>query len=181
MAVNLVTRDTARVFFGRDIECAQCHDHPLISDYEQSEYYGLLAFLDRSYIFQPDKKKPAVIAEKAEGVVKFKSVFTGYEGETRPRLPGEREITEPTFKKGEEYKVKPAKNVRPVPKYSRREKFAELATAGTNEVLQQEHRQPVMGRDDGPGSGQSRSICTTPKTRPPRRSCWICSPSSSWR
>ncbi len=135
MAVNLVTRDTARVFFGRDIECAQCHDHPLISDYEQSEYYGLLAFLDRSSIFQPDKKKPAVIAEKAEGVVKFKSVFTGYEGETRPRLPGEKEIAEPTFKKGEEYQVKPAKNVRPVPKYSRREKFAELATAGTNDYF----------------------------------------------
>ncbi len=135
MAVNLVTRDTARVFFGRDIECAQCHDHPLISDYEQSEYYGILAFLDRSYIFQPDKKKPAVIAEKAEGVVKFKSVFTGYEGETRPRLPGETEITEPTFKKGEEYKIKPAKNVRPVPEYSRREKFAELATAGSNEYF----------------------------------------------
>lgn len=135
MAVNLVTRDAARVFFGRDIECAQCHDHPLISDYEQSEYYGILAFLDRSSLFQADKKKPAVIAEKAEGAVKFKSVFTGYEGETRPRLPGEEQITEPTFKKGEEYKVKPAKNVRSVPKYSRREKFAELATAGTNEAF----------------------------------------------
>ncbi|MCA9068888.1 MAG: DUF1549 domain-containing protein, partial [Planctomycetaceae bacterium] len=132
MAVNLVTRDSARVFFGRDIECAQCHDHPLISDYEQSEYYGLLAFLNRSSLFQADKKKPAVLAEKAEGTAKFKSVFTGYEGETRPRLPGAKEIDEPTFKKGDEYKVKPAKNVRPVPKYSRREKFAALATDGTN-------------------------------------------------
>lgn len=132
LSVNLITRDTARIFFGRDIECAQCHDHPLISDYEQSEYYGLLAFVSRSSLFQPDPKKPAVIAEVAEGTAKFKSVFTGYEGETLPRLPGEAEITEPAFKKGEEYQVKPAKNVRPVPKYSRREKLAELASAGTN-------------------------------------------------
>ncbi len=135
VSVNLITRDTARVFFGRNIECAQCHDHPLISDYEQSEYYGMLAFLNRSSLFQPDKKKPAIIAETAEGLVKFKSVFTGYEGETLPRLPGEQEIAEPTFKKGEEYQVKPAKNVRPVPKYSRRQKLAELATAGTNEAF----------------------------------------------
>lgn len=135
MAVNLVTRDAARVFFGRDIECAQCHDHPLISDYEQQEYYGILAFLNRSSLFQADKKKPAMIAEKAEGSVKFKSVFTGYEGATLPRLPGEEEIVEPTFKKGEEYQVKPAKNVRPVPKFSRRQKFGELATSGTNEAF----------------------------------------------
>ncbi len=135
METHLVTRDTARVFFGRDLECAQCHDHPLISDYEQSEYYGLLAFLNRSSLFQPDKKKPAVLAEKAEGNAKFKSVFTGYEGDTRPRLPGEKEITEPAFPKGQEYQVKPAKNVRPVPKFSRRQKFAELATAGTNEAF----------------------------------------------
>lgn len=135
LSVNLITRDTARIFFGRDIECAQCHDHPLISDYEQSEYYGLLAFVNRSSLFQPDPKKPAVIAEVAEGTAKFKSVFTGYEGETRPRLPGEAEITEPVFKKGEEYEVKPAKNVRSVPKYSRRQKLAELASAGTNEAF----------------------------------------------
>src|SRR5262249_27780802 len=32
---NLLTRDVSRMFLGRDIQCAQCHDHPLIDDYKQ--------------------------------------------------------------------------------------------------------------------------------------------------
>lgn len=138
LTVDLLTRDVGRVFFGMDLECAQCHDHPLVNDYFQADYYGIYAFFNRSYIFQPDKKQPAVIAEKAEGDVKFKSVFTGDEGDTRPRLPGDQQIEEPTFKKGEEYKVKPdpKKNtVRPVPNYSRREVLAKLVQEGKNDAF----------------------------------------------
>jgi hypothetical protein len=125
---NLLTREVGRMFFGVDLQCAQCHDHPLIDDYVQTDYYGIYAFLNRSYVFQPDKKKPAVLAEKGEGQVSFKSVFTEESGNTRPRLPGSAQIDEPAFAKGEEYKVKPAKNVKPVPKFSRREQLAKLAT-----------------------------------------------------
>ncbi|NJN49517.1 MAG: DUF1553 domain-containing protein, partial [Alkalinema sp. RL_2_19] len=42
------------------------------------------------------------------------------------------EIDEPFFAKGDEYTVAPADKVRPVPKYSRRAKLAELATDGSN-------------------------------------------------
>jgi len=135
LSTDLLTRDVGRIFFGMDLECAQCHDHPLVDDYYQADYYGIYAFFNRSYIFQPDKKKPAVIAEKAEGDVKFKSVFTGDEGNTRPRLPGEQQIEEPTFKKGEAYQVKPdpkKKNIRPVPKYSRQQHLAKLIQEGKN-------------------------------------------------
>ena len=132
---NLTTREIGRMFFGVDLECAQCHDHPTIDDYLQSDYYGLYAFVSRTYVFQPDKKKPAVLAEKAEGDVKFKSVFTGFEGVTRPRLLGGIEIEEPSFKKGEDYQVKAdpkKKNIRPIPKYSRRAQLAIRATNGSN-------------------------------------------------
>ena len=36
---NLVTRDLARKFFGMDLQCAQCHDHPNVDDYYQRDYY----------------------------------------------------------------------------------------------------------------------------------------------
>ena len=71
---NLLTRDVGRMFLGRDIQCAQCHDHPLIDDYKQAHYYGIFAFLNRTTLFEDDKKV-AVLAEKAEGDVTFTSVF----------------------------------------------------------------------------------------------------------
>ena len=46
---NVITRDIGRIFFGRDMQCAQCHDHPLVDDYLQSDYQGLLAFVAPSY------------------------------------------------------------------------------------------------------------------------------------
>ena len=41
---NGIARDVGRIFFGRDLQCAQCHNHPLVQDYRQSDYQGLLAF-----------------------------------------------------------------------------------------------------------------------------------------
>ena len=34
---NVLVRDLGRIFLGRDMQCAQCHDHPLIDDYKQAE------------------------------------------------------------------------------------------------------------------------------------------------
>ncbi len=132
---NQITRDVGRLFFGQDLQCAQCHDHPTITDFLQRDYYGLFAFFNRTYLFQPDKKKPAVLAEKAEGQASYESVFTSAPGESRPRLLGGVEIAEPTFAPGGEYLVKPNpkdKKLKPVPKYSRRAQIAKLATDGGN-------------------------------------------------
>ncbi|MFM7072384.1 MAG: DUF1549 domain-containing protein [Planctomycetota bacterium] len=43
--IDQLTVDTARGFFGVDISCARCHDHPLVADWTQFHYYGLSAFL----------------------------------------------------------------------------------------------------------------------------------------
>ena len=73
---NLVTRDIGRIFFGRDVQCAQCHDHPLIDDYEQSEYFGILSFVNRTYLFKDEKRGGALLlGEKGEGALEFASVF----------------------------------------------------------------------------------------------------------
>lgn len=127
---NLVTRDVGRVFLGRNLQCAQCHDHPHVPDYKQADYYGILAFLNRSYLFPNPTAPTAVIAEKADGDVSFMSVFDKAKktGTTGPRLPGGKSIDEPKAEKGKEYKVAPAKDVRPVPAFSRREKLAAAVT-----------------------------------------------------
>lgn len=135
---DALTRDVGRMFFGMDLQCAQCHDHPRIDDYLQRDYYGLYAFLSRASLFQPDPKKPAVVMEKPDGDVAFKSVFTKAEGITRPRMPDGLEIEEPSFAKGDEYQVKPDpkdKNLRPVPKFSRRAELARLAGEGASRAF----------------------------------------------
>ena len=38
-----VAENVAQVFMGMRIQCAQCHDHPLVKDYLQEDYYGLYA------------------------------------------------------------------------------------------------------------------------------------------
>ena len=132
---NLLTREIGRVFFGKDLQCAQCHDHPVIDDYTQTDYYGLNAFFVRASLFRPDKKKPALIVEKAEGEANFKSVFTDREGFSGPRVPGGAEWAEPVMKAGEQYKVAPAKNVRHVPVHSRLAKLSEFANGKRNRVF----------------------------------------------
>ena len=129
--IDLVTRDIGRVFLGVDLECAQCHDHPNIDDYLQRHYYGISAFLKRSYVFTDSKSKKKMLGEKAEGDVKFTSVFTAEEGQTDPRvmnLPG---IPDPEAAK-ELYIAKPAGKVRGIPTYSRRMQFAKAMITADN-------------------------------------------------
>ncbi len=137
---NLLTRDVGRIFFGRDLQCAQCHDHPNITDYLQREYYGIYAFFNRTYLFQPDKKKPALLAEKAEGEATYKSVFTEVAASSLPQLPKSKDkvVVDPKFKPGEEWKVKPNKKdkkVQAVPKYSRRQQIAKLVVDGKSDTF----------------------------------------------
>ena len=129
MEVHQVTRDVGRFFLGRDLRCAQCHDHPIVDDYTQAEYYGLQAFFGRSGIY-PDKKKKKSIGEKADGETTYQSVFdpAKVSKTAKPQLPGRPPIEEPKPQKGKEYLVKPAKNVRPVPRYSRRAQLPRLLT-----------------------------------------------------
>jgi len=125
---NALTRDIGRLAFGMDLQCCQCHDHPLIDDYYQDDYYGLFAFVHRTSLFTDTKTKLISLTEKAEGEASFKSVFTGASSDKAlPRLPkGAVLFVEPTFAKGEEYSVKPDKTVRGVPKFSRRAVLAEM-------------------------------------------------------
>src|SRR5262245_42851366 len=127
---NLLTRDIGRIFFGRDMQCAQCHDHPLVGDYLQSDYHGLLAFIAPSYplVRKEGDKQKTIQAEKAGGDLNFQSVFIKKPRRTGARMPDGVVIDEPFLLPGDDYNVAPADNVKSVPKFSRRAKLAELAT-----------------------------------------------------
>jgi hypothetical protein len=129
--VNLITRDVGRIFFGMDLQCAQCHDHPLVSSYYQDDYYGLAAFFTRSFVFK-DATQTQFVAEKADGEVSFKSVFIdGAEPQsTPPHLPGQPPLADPTMDPAVAYLVPPADGVRPTPRHSRRAVLAREATGG---------------------------------------------------
>lgn len=128
---HILTRDIGRIFFGMDLQCAQCHDHPSIEHYVQADYYGLFAFTNRTVLFQDQAQKKAFLGERAEGDADYKSVFTGDASRSRPRLPGGVELVEPHYALGEEYLVPPQDKVRPVPKHSRRAMLV-AATDGSN-------------------------------------------------
>jgi len=131
---TIVTRDISRLFLGRNVQCAQCHDHPLVDDYAQEHFYGIQAFLNRSYLFPNAQDVKAVIAEKAEGEVSFISVFDPkkVQKSTPPLVSGWKPIVDVTLEKGKEYKVAPAKDVKPIPAYSRLEKLGAAITAQEN-------------------------------------------------
>jgi hypothetical protein len=63
-----LTNDTAVLFFGVNISCAKCHDHPLVPDWKQDHYYGMQAFFNRTFA-----SKKNLILEKPYGSVRFKT------------------------------------------------------------------------------------------------------------
>lgn len=135
---NLITRDVGRMFFGRDLQCAQCHDSPLVEDFRQSDYKGLYAFFEGGAVVtrkEGDKEK-SYFSERTAGDVAFESVFVkGKKHITAARIPGEAELVEPVFYPGDEYSTRPANGVISVPKFSRKAQIAEIATNGSNRVF----------------------------------------------
>jgi len=133
---HLLTRDVGRMFLGMDFQCAQCHDHPLVDDYYQQDYYGIYAFISGSYLFTDAKAKKTILGEKVQEMTEFASVFDAdNKQQTGPLLPGHDSFEEPTFKKGEEYSVAPDKENRGVPKFSRRGQLANAMTDGSTEAF----------------------------------------------
>ncbi len=63
-----LTNDTAILFFGVNVTCAKCHDHPLTPDWKQHHYFGMASFFSRTYV-----TKKNLLAERPFGEVKFKS------------------------------------------------------------------------------------------------------------
>ena len=85
--MHQITQDVARLFLGRDIMCAQCHDHPSVETYTQRDYFGLFSYVQE----KPDQARS-----------EFESVFEAGPQSTGPRLPGRPEREVPKFEKEQE-------------------------------------------------------------------------------
>lgn len=89
--VDDMTNDTSRLFFGVSINCAKCHDHPLVPDWAQDHYYGMASFFNRTYL-----TKKRFLAEREEGNLKFRTT-AGEEKQARLIFLTTGEIAEPSL------------------------------------------------------------------------------------
>jgi hypothetical protein len=66
-----LTNDSARAFFGVNVSCAKCHDHPLVPDWTQDHYFGMATFFQRTYEGSKGKGRNGPVTEKVAGDVTF--------------------------------------------------------------------------------------------------------------
>ncbi len=95
-----LTNDVARLFLGKNLKCAQCHNHRFIDDYKQADFQGLYAaFLNVSVKKDPKTKYPAVFEKPMKTKLEYISVFGSTARTTGPKFPGGREFAIPKAQK----------------------------------------------------------------------------------
>jgi hypothetical protein len=125
-----LTTEVSTLFFGVNISCAKCHDHPLVHDWKQDHFYGMKSFFSRTF------DNGGFIAERDYGLVKF-TTTSGKERQAKLMFlngkaldaPGMREPSNEEQKKEKERfeSYKKRKVAPPPPKWSARAQLAELA------------------------------------------------------
>ena len=61
-----LANDVSVAFFGVNVSCAQCHNHPLVADWTQDHFYGMKAFLARTF------DNGGFLGERGYGTIKYK-------------------------------------------------------------------------------------------------------------
>lgn len=131
--IDRLTTDVSVLFFGVNISCAQCHDHPLVQDWKQDHYYGMKSF------FAPTYEAGNFLGEREAAVVEFKTTknenrtakmmfLTGkhVEGPEAKLSPEEIKKLRAAAKKQPKAEKQPS-GPPPAPKFSARQALATLA------------------------------------------------------
>jgi hypothetical protein len=129
----------SRLFLGKQIQCAQCHDHPL-EKWTQLDFYGMAGFFARLGVADGgvvQGKRRLVIAEKNTGEVRFTGPVAGQRRGQQgtpvlPRFLGGATLKEPPVPKGFKEPMVKAGQAPPKPLFSRKEKLVEWLTAADN-------------------------------------------------
>lgn len=127
--VDQLANDASVLFFGVNVSCAKCHDHPLVADWTQEHYFGMKSFFSRTY------EAGKFIGEKDAGLVEYKTVagesrtarlmFLTGEVVAEPEASVKAEDSEAEKKRREQDKDR--KEPPPAPSYSRRTQLVEAA------------------------------------------------------
>ena len=125
-----LTVDVSSLFFGINVSCAKCHDHPEVTDWSQDYFYGMKSFFNRTF------ESGEYIAEREYGLVKY-TTTAGEERDAKLMFLTGKVLDEPEYKEpsndeqkklDEKFKkIAEKKEVPPTPKYSRRSRLIEIA------------------------------------------------------
>jgi hypothetical protein len=128
--LDKLTNDVSTTFFGVNISCARCHDHPRVPDWKQDHFFGLKSFFNRTF------DNGGFLAEREYGIVKFKTT-AGQDKQARLMFltgkviddpsPGEPSSEEQKKEKERLDTFKKNKTPPPPPKFSTRAALVELA------------------------------------------------------
>lgn len=130
-----LTSDVSVAFFGVNVSCAQCHNHPHVEDWTQDHFYGLKAFLARTF------DNGGFLAERGYGVIKYKPTRGPERTAKMMFLTGatvedanaqEPSAEEQKKEKAALDKAKSAKKPPPAPKFSARAELVKVSLEGKN-------------------------------------------------
>lgn len=125
-----MANDVSVLFFGVNISCAKCHDHPLVEDWKQDHFYGMRSFFSRTF------DNGGFLAEREYGIDKFRTTAGDEKTARLMFLTGavldEPESKDPTDeeKKQEKQRLeefKKQKKAPPPPSFSRRAQLIDVA------------------------------------------------------
>lgn len=133
-----LTRDVSSVFFGMNITCAQCHNHPYVNTITQDYFYGMKLFFSRSIEFggqlleRQYPEKSVEYKAKNGQIHKAKLVFLSGTTLDEPALAPDVDLTkvaQEETKLVEKFKNNFAKEktLPPKPEFSYREQLAKVA------------------------------------------------------
>ncbi len=97
--LDAMTNDSSVVWFGVNISCAKCHDHPLVDDWKQAHYYGMAAFFKRTF-----QTRKGFLGERFDGLTKYTDIGGKEHEADLMFLTGQRVDLQPVEAEGEALK-----------------------------------------------------------------------------